>query len=195
MVGARLVELILVYDDGLGPEWNHRPTSDSKDCLSAVKIMRHLREVARPDESLGAVEQLLTAAAQGYARVFIERNHALGKAVKEVGLIVECGAVATLKIAARRQRSLPFEVEAEVGSDVQVGIEPEPGQEISIRAFGRRGAKLEIIEVFQTQPGLAADAQPDALISGEWDKFHAVPEIIGPARVHPFQGRPILVEP
>src|SRR6266850_4471695 len=163
MVGARLVELILVYDDGLGPEWNHRPTSDPKDCLSAVKIMRHLREVAGPDESLGAVEQLLTATAQGYARVFIERNHALGKAVKEVDLIVESGAIATLKLAVGRQRALPFEVEAEVGRDVQVGIQTEPGQEISIRAFGRRGAELEIIEVFEPRPGLAADAQPNAL--------------------------------
>ena len=78
---------------------------------------------------------------------------------------------------------------------MQVGIEPEPGQEISIRALGRRGAELEIIEVFEPRPGLAADAQPDTLIGGERDKFQAVPEIIGPARVHPFQGRPILVEP
>ncbi len=37
-------------------------------------------------------------------------------------------------------------------------------REISIRAFGRRGAELEIIEVFEPRPGLAADAQPDTLI-------------------------------
>ena len=127
-VRARLVKFILVDNGGLRPKWNHRPISDPKDRLSAVKRMRHLREVARPDQPLGAEEQLLTAAAQGYARVFAERNHDVGKAVKEVGLIVESGAIATLKIAVGRQRALPFEVEAKVGSDVQVGIESESGQ-------------------------------------------------------------------
>jgi len=76
---------------------------------------------------------------------------------------------------------------------VQVGIEPEPGQEISIRALGRRGGELEIIEVVETRPGLAADAEPDTLIGGERDKFQEVPEVIGPTRVHPFQRRPIFV--
>src|SRR6266576_2869449 len=195
MVRARLVEFILVHDDRLSPKRSDGPVGDPNDRLTAVKSMGHLREVARPDQPLGAVEQLLTAAAQGYARVFAERNHDVGKTVKEVGLIVESGAVAPLKIAIRRQRAFPFEVEAKVGSDVQIGIEPEPGQEISIRALRRRGAELKIVEVFETRPGLAADAQPDALIGGERDKFHAVPKIIGLARIHPFQGRPILVEP
>ena len=43
--------------------------------------------------------------------------------------------------------------------------------------------------------GLAADAQPDIVIGGERDKFQAVLEIIGLARIYPFQGRPVLVEP
>ena len=93
VVRARLVEFVFVHEDGLGPKWNHRPISDPKDCLSAVKGMRHLREVAGPDEPLGAEEQLLTAAAQGRAGVFAERNHDVGKAVKKVGLIVESGAI------------------------------------------------------------------------------------------------------
>ena len=158
LVRAGLVEFILVHDDGLGPKRNDGPVSDPNDRLSAVKSMRHLGEVARPDQPLGTEQQLLTTAAQGHARVFAERNHDVGKAVKKVGLIIKCGAVAPLEIAVRRQRALPFEVEAKVGRDVQVGIEPEPGQEISIRALGRRGAELEIIEVFEPRPGLDADA-------------------------------------
>ena len=66
---------------------------------------------------------------------------------------------------------------------MEVGIQTEPRQQVSIRAFWCRRAELELIKVFHTLTDLTAEAKPNILIGSERDIFQAVPEIIGPARV------------
>src|SRR5207245_9851653 len=92
-------------------------------------------------------------------------------------------------------RAPPFSKDAEIRGHVKIGIQPEPGQEVSIRAFWCRRAELELIKVFHTLTDLTAEAKPNILIGSERDIFQAVPKIVGLANFHPFQGRPVLVEP
>ena len=194
-VRVGLVELILVDDHGLRPKRRNGPVRDPNHRGTAVEGASDLGEVARPDQPLGTEYQLLTTTAQCHARLLAERNHDVGETVQEVGLIVKSGAITALEIAVRCQRAPPLGVDAEIRGHVKIGIQPEPGQEVSIRAFWCRRAELELIKVFHTLTDLTAEAKPNILIGSERDIFQAVPKIVGLASVHPFQGRPVLVEP
>jgi len=95
-----LVEPVLMDDrHRLGPEGDDGPVRDPDDRGAAIEGARDLREVARPDQPLGAEDQLLTSPAHGHVRLLAERNQDIRKAVPQVGLIVERGTIAAREVA------------------------------------------------------------------------------------------------
>jgi len=191
-----LVEPVLMDDrHRLGPEGDDGPVRDPDDRGAAIEGARDLREVARPDQPLGAEDQLLTTTAQRHARLLAERNHDVREAVQEVDLVNERRCPAPLEISVQRHRALPLGEHPEEGSHVEVSAQPEPREEVGVGLLGLRRAEQELPEVLPPRTGLPTKGQPHGPVRRQRDELQPVPEIIRRARVHPPQDRPVLVEP
>src|SRR5206468_11042225 len=86
-VRSGLVEAVLADHHGLDPERGDGPVRALGIRGAALAGARDLREVPRPDQPLGAEDQLLTPAAQRHARLLAERNHDVREAVQQVELV------------------------------------------------------------------------------------------------------------
>src|SRR6266849_1840702 len=78
---------------------------------------------------------------------------------------------------------------------MQVGAQPESGEEVGIGILWLGGPEEVVAVVLRALPDLSAQAQPHALVPIERDELQTVPEVIRRPQIHAFQYRPVLVEP
>ena len=195
VVRRGLVELVLVHHHELGPEGAYGPVRNPDDALPAVERAAHIGEVGHPDQSLGAEQELLPAAAQRHIGLLAERNHDVREAVQEVQLVDEARCPAPHEISVQDERALPLSEHAEVASHVEVSTQPVPRGQVGVGILGLRGAEQEVPEVLPPLPDLPTDAEPHGPVRRQRDELHPVPEVIRLAQINPLQDRPVFVEP
>jgi len=194
LIQRGVVEAVFVDDRYRhGPEGGDGPVPDPDECRSAVEGVRDLREVARPHQPLGTEDQLPTTTAQRHTRQVTERNHDVQEAVPEVDLVDVRRRPAPLEISVQRHRALPLGEHAKVGGHVEVGAQPEPGEEVGVGILGLRGSEQVVPEVLPLARGpTTTEAQPHGPVVRQRDELQPVPEVIRRAQIRPPQDRPVF---